>query len=66
MIINLQPLKYCLLKLSCNSCQGLNEIGMIVSLFSKGCNTDREFIPFKQVKKCHLRKKVRNYCFIRP
>lgn len=53
MIINLQPLKYCLLKLSCNSCQGLNEIGMIVFLFSKGCNTDREFIPFKQVKKCH-------------
>lgn len=51
MIFNLQPLKYCLLKLSCNSCQGLDEIEMtFLPLFSKDCNTDREFISFKQVK----------------
>ena len=31
MNFNLQPLKYCLLKLSSNSCQGLNEIGTIFS-----------------------------------
>ena len=29
MNFNLQPLKYCLLKLSSNSCQGLDEIGTI-------------------------------------
>lgn len=48
-------LKYCLLKLSCVFCQVLEEIGMI----SKTWQTDHEFIPFKQVEKCHFHKKVR-------
>ena len=55
MIFNLQPLKYCLVKLSCNSCQGLNEIGMIFFFcFQLACSVDREFISLKQVKKCQL------------